>query len=121
MLQSGAPRWMYVVATLFVLTFVFNARQEFWGPASGGWIAKPSLFEVARVLPGGPMDQAGVSAGDVFEAVDGYPLNGAGNWFLARAHFERGRPIDLRVRRGERHLALRLVIVDPAWRTWSGP
>ena len=118
--QSGAPWWMYVVAVVFVLTFLFNARQEFWGPESGGWIPEPSLFQVARVLPGGPMDRAGIHAGDVQEAVDGYPLNGAGNWFLARAHFERNRPIDLQVRRGEQHLALKLIITEPVWRTWHG-
>jgi len=118
--RSGAPWWMYVVAGLFILTFLFNARQEFWGPASGGWIPEPSLFKVARVLPGGPMDKAGIHAGDVLEAVDGYALNGAGNWFLARAHFERNRPIDLQVQRGEQHLALKLIIAEPVWRTWNG-
>lgn len=111
---------MYVVAALFMFTFFFNARQEFWGPESGGWIPEPSLFTVASVLPGGPMDKAGVHAGDVLEAVDGYPLNGAGNWFLARAHFERNRSIHLQVRRGEQHLALKLIIADPVWRTWYG-
>src|SRR5215472_16417481 len=120
MLKSGAPWWMYVVAVIYILTFLFNTRQEFWGPASGGWTPEPSLFKVASVLPGGPMDQAGIHAGDVLEAVDGYPLNGAGNWFLARAHFERNRPIELEVRRGEQHLALKLVIAEPAWRAWKG-
>src|SRR5258708_9472187 len=118
--KAGAPWWMYVVAVVFILTFLFNARQEFCGPASGGWIPEPSLFKVASVLPGGPMDKAGIHPGDVLEAVDGYPLNGAGNWFLARAHFERNRPIELQVRRGEQHLALTLVIAEPVWRTWNG-
>ena len=118
--RSGAQWWMYVVAGLFIVTFLFNARQEFCGPESGGWIPEPSLFTVASVLPGGPMDKAGIHAGDVLEAVDGYPLNGAGNWFLARAHFERSRPIDLQVRRGEQHLALKLTIAEPVWRTWHG-
>lgn len=120
MLKSRAPWWMPVVAVVFILTFLFNARQEFWGPANGGWVPGPSLFKVGRVLPGEPMDKAGVHAGDVLEAVDGYPLNGAGNWFLARAHFERNRPIDLLVRRGERHLALKLIVAEPVWRTWNG-
>jgi hypothetical protein len=66
------------------------------------------------------MDKAGIHAGDVLEAVDGYPLNGAGNWFLARAHFERNRPIDLRVRRGEQHLRVTLTIAEPVWRMWNG-
>ena len=76
--KSGARWWMYVVAVVFILTFMFNARQEFWGPANGGWVPESSLFKVARVLPGGPMDKAGIQSGDVLEAADGYPLNGAG-------------------------------------------
>jgi hypothetical protein len=120
MLRSGAPWWTYVVAVVYVLAFLFNTRQEFWGPANGGWVPEPSLFKVASVLPGGPMDKAGIQAGDVLEAADGYPLNGAPNWFLARAHFERSRPIELQVRRGEQHLALKLVIAEPVWRTWNG-
>lgn len=119
MLKSGAPWWMHVVAVVYILAFLFNTLQEFWGPASGGWTPEPSLFKVASVLPGGPMDEAGIHAGDVLEAADGYPLNGAGNWFLARAHFERNRPIEVQVRRGEQHLALKLVIAEPVWRTWN--
>jgi hypothetical protein len=118
--RSGAPWWMYAVAGLFMFTFLFNARQEFWGPASGGWIPEPSLFKVAMVLPGGPMDKAGIHAGDVLETIDGYPLDGAANWFLARAHFERNRPIDLQVRREEQHVLVTLTITEPVWRTWNG-
>ena len=118
--KSGAPWGMYVVAVVYILTFLFNARQEFWGPSNGGWVPEPSLFQVASVLPGGPMDKAGVHAGDVLETADGYPLNGAANWFLARAHFERNRPIELQVRRGEQHLALKVLIAEPVWRTWKG-
>jgi hypothetical protein len=66
------------------------------------------------------MDKAGIHAGDVLEVVDGYSLNGAGDWFLARAHFERNRPINLQVRRGEQHLALKLIIAEPVWQTWKG-
>jgi hypothetical protein len=117
MLRSGAPWWMYVVALIYSITFFFNMRQEFWGPANGGWVPEPSFFKVASVLPSGPMDKAGLRSGDFLEEADGYPLNGAANWFLARAHFERDRPIELHVRRGEQLLALKLVIAAPAWQT----
>ena len=95
-------------------------RQEFWGPANGGWVPEPSFFQVASVLPGRPMDKAGGQAGDFLEAADGYPLNGAANWFLARAHFERDRPIELHVRRDEQLLALKLVIAAPVSQTLNG-
>jgi len=120
MLVWRSPWWMYVVGTVYVLTFLFNTRQEFWGPADAGWVPEPSFFKVASVLPGRPMDKAGAQAGDFLEAADGYRLNGAANWFLARAGFERDHPIELQVQRGEQHLALKLVIAEPAWRTWNG-
>jgi hypothetical protein len=118
--RSGVPWWMYAVAFIYTLTFLFNMRQEFWGPANGGWVPGPSFFKVASVLPGRPMDKAGVRAGDFLEAADGYSFNGAANWFLARAHFERDRPIELHVRRGEQLLTLKLVIAAPVWKTLNG-
>jgi len=118
MLTWRAPWWMYVVAAVYALTFLFNTRQEFWGPASEGWVLA-GAFNASRVLPGGPMDKAGLRPGDVLEAVGGQPLNGAADWFLARAHFERDHPIELQVRRAGQHLALKLVIGAPVWRTWN--
>ena len=120
MRRSGAPWWMYVVAFIYSLTFLFNMRQEFWGPANGGWVPESSFFKVASVLPGRPIEKAGVQARDFLEAADGYPLNGAANWFLARAHFERDRPIEFHVRRSEQLLALKLVIGAPVWQTLNG-
>jgi hypothetical protein len=111
---------MYLVATVYILTFLFNMRQEFWGPANIGWVPQATFFRVASVRPGSPMETAGVQAGDFLETADGYPLNGAANWFLARAHFEQDRPISFLVRRGEQHLALKLVIAAPVWRSWNG-
>ena len=87
MLRSRAPWWMYVVAAVYVLTFFLNARQEFWGPANAGWAPSWPTFKVAGVLPGRPMDKACLRAGDVLEAVNGHPLNGVADWFLAGAEY----------------------------------
>src|SRR5216683_1164894 len=119
MLTWRASWWMYVIAAVYALTFLFNTRQEFWGPASEGWVLA-GAFKASSVLPGGPMDKAGLRPGDVLEAVGGQPLNGAADWFLARAYFERDHPVELQVRRGRQHLALKLVISAPAWRSWNG-
>src|SRR5216683_2375374 len=119
MLTWRASWWMYVVAAVYALTFLFNTRQEFWGPASEGWVLA-GAFKASSVLPGGPMDKAGLRPGDVLEAIGGQPLNGAADWFLARAYFERDRPVELQVRRGGQHLVLKLVISAPAWRSWNG-
>ena len=65
------------------------------------------------------MDKAGVRAGDVLEAAGGQSLTGMPDWFVARAHFERNRPIDLQIQREGQHLRLQLVITDPSFHTWN--
>lgn len=116
--RGRAPWWMYVTAAVFLLTLLFNARQEAVGPAMIGWTPSWPTLKVARVVPGGLMDKAGMRAGDLPEAADGKPLTGMPDWFVARAHFERDRPIEIQVRRGEQHLGLRTVISAPGFRAW---
>src|SRR5215470_3188367 len=117
MLSWRGPWWMYVIAAVYVLTFSFNARQEFWGPANAGWVPSWPTFRVAAIVPGAPVDKAGLRAGDVLEAVNGQPLNAMPDWFLARAHFQRNHPIELRIRRGDQQLGLQFEITTPAWRS----
>jgi|ERR1700682_386848 len=119
MRTSRAPWWMYVIAAVYVLTFFFNARQEVWGPANAGWTPSWPTFKVDDGLPGKPMENAGLRAGDVLETVDGQPLHGMPDWFVARAHFERDRPVDLRIRRGDQQHASQFVIATRAWLTWN--
>lgn len=57
MLTRRAPWWIYAVAAVYALTFLFNARQEFWGPANAGWLPSWPTFKVAGVLPGRPDGQ----------------------------------------------------------------
>src|SRR5260370_18782022 len=70
MLTWRASWWMYVVAAIYALTLLFNTRQEFWGPASEGWVLS-GAFKASSVLPGGPMDTAGLRAGAGLEAGGG--------------------------------------------------
>src|SRR6266550_383172 len=101
---------MPVAASAFVLAFCFNAQQEALGPAAAGWIAAWPSFRVAGVAPGTPMDKAGVRKGDVLEAVNGHPLTGMPDWFVARSTFERGRAVEVQIRRGTQRLRLPFVI-----------
>jgi len=117
MLRSRPRWWMYVIAAVYALTFLCNARQEFWGPANAGWVPSWPTFRVAAIVPGTPMDKTGLRAGDVLEAVNGQPLNAMPDWFLARAHFQRNHPIELRIRRGDQQLGLQFEITTPAWRS----
>ena len=109
---------MPVAASAFALAFCFNAYQEALGPANAGWIAAWPSFMVAAVVPGTPMDKAGLRKGDVLEAVNGHPLTGMPDWFVARSTFERDRSVEIQIRRSEQRLRLRFVITLPAWRTW---
>jgi hypothetical protein len=110
---------MYAVAGIYVLAFFFNVQQEALGPAGAGLTQSWSTLNVLSVAPGSPMQQAGVRPGDALEAVNGQSLSGIADWFLARAHFERNRPITLQIRRIDQHLQLRFVISAPAWRAWN--
>ena len=118
MLCRRVPWWIYLIAAVYILTFGFNARQEFWGPANAGVLSWPAA-QVADVSRGRPMERAGVRAGDVLIAVNRQPLTGMPDWFVARAHFELDRPIDLRIQRGGQSHSLTVVITEPAWRAWS--
>jgi hypothetical protein len=119
MLKRRVPWWMYLIAVIYILTIGFNARQEFWGPANTGWVPSWPATRVAGVSPGRPMEKAGLQAGDVLVAANRQPLTGMPDWFVARAHFDRHQPIDLRVQRGGQPRSLKVVITEPAWRTWS--
>src|SRR5260370_8659182 len=94
MLTWRAPWWMYLVAAVYALTFLFNTRQEFWGPASEGWVLS-GAFKASSVLPGGPMDKAGLPSGDVLGPVGGQPFNGAAACFPGPAHFQTDHPLHL--------------------------
>ncbi|HEY6968293.1 MAG TPA: PDZ domain-containing protein, partial [Candidatus Angelobacter sp.] len=88
---------------------------EFMGPAASGWIPVASTLKVASVMHGSALDNAGLRPGDVLEAVDGHPLNGTPDWFLARANFEIGRPVQLQVNRGNAHLQVQFLITTAFW------
>jgi hypothetical protein len=118
MLFRRVPWWIYVIAAIYVLTFGFNARQEFWGPANAGVLSWPAA-QVGDVSRGRPMERAGVRAGDVLLAANHQPVTGMPDWFVVRAHFELHRPIDLRIQRGGEFRSLTVVITEPAWRAWS--
>jgi PDZ domain len=119
------PRWwIYLLASIYVLTFAFNARQEAFGPADSGLRYTGQLpdhrpLAVESVVAGSPFDLAGVRAGDVIETVAGRVVLGQTDWLLARAHFERNQATDVQVRRGGVHQRFRFTITKPNWTTWG--
>ena len=65
------------------------------------------------------MEKAGLQAGDILVAADQQPLTGMPDWFVARAHFGLHQPTELLIQRGGQMRSLKVVITEPAWRTWS--
>ena len=119
MLHRRVPWWIYLIAAIYILTFAFSARQEVWGPANAGWVLSWPAAQVAGVSRGGPIEKAGVRAGDVLAAANRQPITRMPDWFVARAHFELHRPIDLRIQHGGQSRSLKAVITEPTWRAWS--
>jgi S1-C subfamily serine protease len=124
MLNWRVPWWMYLAAGVYVLTFLFNARQEASGPANAGWVPVWPAVAVASVASGRAMEKAGLRAGDVLEAVNGQPITRMPDWFVARAHFERKQPIKLQIQRGWRRHEIKhrmaTVYLAAYWSIWWG-
>jgi hypothetical protein len=119
MFIQRTPSWIYVVAAIYVLAFLFNVRQEILGPAPAGWTLAFPTLNVLSVSPTSPVQQAGLRADDVLESINGQPLRAMPDWFLARARLERNLPVIAQIRRGDQHLALHFVLSAPAWSTWN--
>ncbi len=119
MSRPQAPWWMYVLAGVFLLTFGFNLWQTCLGPAGVGFGPVGASLQIDMLVPGGPLEHAGVRAGDIIEVANGLPVNTLFDWYVARMGFERDRPIELQLRRGNERLHVRLTIATPAWRTWE--
>jgi diguanylate cyclase (GGDEF)-like protein len=71
---------------------------------------------VTAVTPGQPAARGGLLVGDHVIAVNGRPIDNLLDYEIVAQHFERGRPIALRVEREGRILDLRLVPgIPPRW------
>jgi S1-C subfamily serine protease len=74
------------------------------GPGGGTAVA------VVAVQGGGPAARAGLRAGDIVEELDGRPLRGVNDLIASVASHRPGQAVTLGVRRGARHLRLRVVL-----------
>ena len=63
---------------------------------------------IGEVLPGEPAAQAGLRPGDLILEADGTPIEDWGDW-VRYVQDRPGRPIRLRIRRGEKTLTLELI------------
>jgi hypothetical protein len=125
LLRRARRWWLYLLAAVYALTLCFNASQEAFGPADSGLRYSGRLpdhrpLEVESVVPGSPLQRAGLLKGDVIESVGGRPVLGQTDWFLVRAHLRREAPTEMSVRRGDEYLRLWFTITTPNWRTLDG-
>jgi hypothetical protein len=124
--RSGLRWWMYVIASVYLLTLGFNAWVEFFAAANPGLqytvtessTAWPS-FEIESVEPGSPLEHAGARAGDVIESIDQHRIVGQTDWFVARSSLEPDRPTAMQVRRGAERLHLTFTITKRNWQTFG--
>ena len=116
--RPGVHWWTYVLACVYAVSLGVSTWSEAVGPAGAGLQITWPSGSVARVRPNGPMERAGLLTHDVIEVVDGRAVASETDWFLARASFERFRPIPLQVRRRDRHLTLAFTITAANAPTW---
>ena len=121
-----SPWWLVGVAAIFLGALLSHAWVEALGPSGLGLQysvrqseGAPPSFQIERVLPGSPLDQAGGRAGDVIERAGGHLIASQTDWFLARAHFETDRPIPFSIRRGPDALNLSVTLTQRNWETWN--
>jgi protein kinase-like protein/PDZ domain-containing protein len=116
--KARVPWWAYLIAAPFVVNMCFLVYVSLMvhGPIGGSFDFHGGEQVVREILPGLPLDKAGVRPGDVIVAVNGQQLMDGQDWNSLRAQFEPEKPIPLTVDRAGRQLQLTLLI--PRTRIW---
>jgi eukaryotic-like serine/threonine-protein kinase len=98
------------------MSFLVYVSFMVHGPAGVTFDFRDGKQVVREVLPGLPMQEAGVRPGDTIVAVNGQPLIDGEDWNHVRAQFEPGKPVSLTVERTGRLSELTMRI--PWTRIW---
>jgi tRNA A-37 threonylcarbamoyl transferase component Bud32 len=116
--KARPPWWAYLIGTPFVLDMCFLVYVSLMvhGPAGVAFDFQAGKQVVREILPGLPMDRAGVRPGDIVVAVDGQRLIDGEDWNAVRAQFEPEKAVSLTVERAGRQSQFSLVI--PRIRIW---
>ncbi len=67
---------------------------------------------VSSVVPGSPADKAGIQKGDILEKSRSRAIHTAFDWEAELLDLRVGEPLVLTVKRGDKHLALNVVVTD---------
>lgn len=114
------PWWAWLLAAAFLvwLTFGFyTSLTGVVGPGAAASDAPSGGTLIEEVVPGKPMEQAGVRAGDIIVAVDGQAIRGGHDWGEMAWQFEPEKPFVLTVERDGQQMQLTLLF--PHLRVWE--
>lgn len=118
--RQRTPWWAWLLAASFLIWSAFgfyNSLMGIGGPGAAASDAPGGGTLIERVVPGKPMEQAGVRAGDVVVAVDGQAIRNGHDWGEMAWQFEPGKPFVLTVERDSQPLQLTLLF--PHRRVWE--
>jgi S1-C subfamily serine protease len=80
--KARVPWWAYLIAAPFVVNMCFLVYVSLMvhGPIGGSFDFHGGVQVVREILPGLPLDKAGVRPGDVIIAVNGQQLMDGQDW-----------------------------------------
>lgn len=117
--RQRKPWWAWLLAASFLTWSAFgfyNSLMGIGGSGAGAADAPRGGALIERVVPGKPMEQAGVRAGDIVVAVDGQAIRTGHDWGEMAWQFEPGKPFVLTVERDSQPMQLTLLFPPrPVW------
>jgi hypothetical protein len=118
--RRRTPWWAWLLATSFLIFFAFGFYTSLMGVGGPGAAASDAPSGgtlIEEVVPGKPMEKAGVRAGDIVVAVDGQAIRSGHDWGEMAWQFEPGKPFVLTVERDSQQMQLTLLF--PNRRVWE--
>lgn len=118
--RQRTPWWTWLLAASFLIWAAFgfyNSLMGIGGPGAATSDAPGGGTLIERVVPGKPMERAGVRAGDVVVAVNGQSIRSGHDWGEMAWQFEPAKPFVLTVEREGQQMLLTLLFPDR--RVWE--
>ena len=110
--RQRTPWWAWLLAASFLIWSAFGFYTSLMGVGGPGAAASDAPTGgtlIEEVVPGKPMEQAGVRAGDIVVAVDGQAIRGGHDWGEVAWQFEPGKAFVLTVERDRQPMQLTLL------------